>query len=322
MKSYTHFTLWEREYLQENSEKGKSLRKIAKALGRSPSTISREVKRNWSKKANRYHHWHAQTNYKHRRKNCHRKNRLLLNKEMYNFAFNGLQQYWSPEIIAGRWNSTHLERFSYSSVYRAVRTGLFAGIKPWTHFRRKAKPYSNQKKSYTQYFESSIHDRDSMIDNRSRLGDFEGDTVYGSVGKGYLITAADRRSRQFVAALARDKKKETTNAAFVAAFKTAKINVKPLTLTLDNGTEFLAYKELEKALGIKVYFADTHAPWQRGSNENINGLLRFFFPKGTNFNKVTDEQLQAVVDLINNRPRKCLGWLSPNEFLANVLHLA
>lgn len=321
MKSYTHFTLWEREYLQENLEKGKSLRKIAKALGRSPSTISREVKRNWSKKDNHYHHWHAQTNYKYRRKRCHRKNNLLLNEEMYNFAFNGLQQYWSPEIIAGRWNSTHSQHISFSSVYRAVRTGLFPGIKPWTHFRRKGKPYSNQKKSYTQYFESSIHDRDPIVDERARLGDFEGDTVYGSVGKGYLITGVDRRSRQLVAALARNKKKETTNDAFVTAFETAKINVRPLTLTLDNGTEFLAYKELEKALGIKVYFADTHAPWQRGSNENINGLLRFFFPKGTNFNKVTDEQLQAVVELINNRPRKCLGWLSPNEFLVKVLHL-
>ena len=86
MKSYTHFTLNERKYLQESLEKGESLRKIAKALGRSPSTVSREVKRNWSKKAKHYHHWHAETNYKERRKRCHRKNHLLLNSEMYSFA--------------------------------------------------------------------------------------------------------------------------------------------------------------------------------------------------------------------------------------------
>ena len=321
MKSYTHFTLFEREYLQESLEKGKSLRSIAKVLGRSPSTISREVKRNWSKKANHYHHWHAQTNYKHRRKACHRKNNLLLNEEMYNFALFGLSQYWSPEIIAGKWNSEHEQHFSYSSVYRAVRAGLFPGIKPWTHFRRKTKPYSNQKKSYTQYFESSIHDREDAANKRLRLGDFEGDTVYGSVGKGYLITAVDRKSRQLVASLAKDKKKESTNAAFISAFAKAEIKIKPLTLTLDNGTEFLAYKDLEQNLGLKVYFADTHAPWQRGSNENINGLIRFFFPKGTNFNIVTEEQLKVVVDLINNRPRKCLGFLSPNEYLKKVLHL-
>jgi len=321
VKSYTHFTLSEREFLQENLEKGKSLREIAKILGRSPSTISREVRRNWSKKANHYHHWHAQTNYKHRRKACHRKNNLLANEEMFKFAWQGLLKYWSPEIIAGKWNSEHAERFSYSSVYRAVRAGLFPGIKPWTHFRRKAKPYSHQRKSYTRFFDSSIHDRDEAANERLRLGDFEGDTVYGSVGKGYLITAVDRKSRFLVAAIAQDKKKESTNAAFISAFANAEIKVKPLTLTLDNGTEFLAYKDLEKELGVKVYFADTHSPWQRGSNENINGLIRFFFPKGTNFNKVSEQQLKMVLDLINNRPRKCLGFLSPYEYLKNVLHL-
>ena len=322
MKSYTHFTLLEREYLEESLKRGKSFREIAKILGRSPSTISREVRRNWSKKANHYHHWHAHTNYRHRRKNCHRKNNLLLNREMYEFAFHGLLNFWSPEIIAGKWNRTHFETFSFSSVYRAVKAGLFPGVHPWTHLRRKGKPYSNPRKSYTQYFENSIHDRDAIIEERSRLGDFEGDTVYGSVGKGYLITAVDRTSRQLVAAIARDKRKETTNAAFISAFAKADIKVKPLTLTLDNGTEFLAYKDLEHALGIKVFFADTHSPWQRGSNENLNGLIRFFFPKGTNFNNVSDMQLKVVIDLINNRPRKCLNFLSPNEFIAKVLHLA
>lgn len=321
MKSYIHFTLDEREYLEESLKKGKSIRSIAKALDRSPSTISREVKRNWSKKANRYHHWHAQTNYKHRRKSCHRKNHLLSNSEMYNFVYQGLLQFWSPELIAGKWNCNHQQHFSYSSVYRAVNAGLFPGIKPSTHFRRKGKPYSSQQKSSMKHSENSIHERNEVIDTRSRLGDFEGDTVYGSAGKGYLITGVDRKSGQLVAEIARDKKKETTNAAFVSAFARAKIKVTPLTLTLDNGTEFAAYKELEQELGIKIYFADTHSPWQRGSNENINGLIRFFFPKGTNFNQVTDEQLQTVIDLINNRPRKCLGFLSPNEYLEKVLHL-
>ncbi len=152
---------------------------------------------------------------------------------MFDFAYAGLLQFWSPEIIAGRWNVFHEKHFSFSSVYRAVRSGLFPGIKPQTHFRRRGKPYANQKKSYTKYFESSIHDRPE-----------------------------------------------------------------------------------EAEPGVKVYFADTHAPWQRGSNENINGLIRFFFPRGTNFKQVSQEQLDAVVALINNRPRKCLGFLSPLEYVA------
>ena len=321
MRVYTHLTLSEREYLEIKLKEGKSLRWIAASLGRSPSTLSRERKRNWSKKANHYHHWNANNCYKFRRKRCHRKNNLMKDPAAFAFVHEKLLMFWSPEIIAGRWNKEHCNKISFRSIYRAVRAGAFKGVRPSTHFRRKGKLYANQKKSYTRYFERSIHDRDIIADQRGRLGDFEGDTVYGSVGKGYLITAVDRCSRITVAAIARDKTIETTNNAFLAAF--AKANkIKPITLTLDNGTEFLGFKELEQALDIKVYFADAHAPWQRGSNENVNGLIRFFFPKGTDFTKVTDEQLDAVLDLINNRPRKCLDFLSPNEFLCKVLHLA
>lgn len=315
MKSYTHFTLNEREYLQENYEKGKSIRKIAAFLGRSPSTVSRELKRNWSKKKNHYHAWGANVKYICRRKNCHRKNNLLLNEEMYQFTHKGLLQYWSPEIIAGRWNTEHSEKLSFSSIYRAVKAGQFPGIKPWTHFRRKAKPYSNQKKSYTRFFDSSIHDRPIDADNRSRFGDFEGDTIYGSVGKGYLVTAIDRRSRLLVAVKCEDKTIPVINKAFFLAFAKVSKQIKPLTLTLDNGTEFLGFKDIEKENDLKVYFADPHSPWQMGSNENINGLIRFFFPRGTDFRNLPQEQLDSVVYLINNRPRKCLGYLSPIEFI-------
>ncbi len=322
MRSYTHLTLSEREYLEEKLKEEKSLRWIAAALGRSPSTISRELKRNWSKKENRYHHWNANNCYKYRRKNCHRKNNLTKNPAAFAYVLEKLLLYWSPEIIAGRWNTEHEDKISLRSIYRAVRAGAFPGIKPSTHFRRKGKRYAKQKKSYTRYFDSSIHDREEIVDHRERLGDYEGDTVYGSVGKGYLITCVDRASRFTVAAIAKDKTVQSTNEAFIAAFQ--KTSVRPITLTLDNGTEFLGFKDLELALGTKVYFADAHSPWQRGSNENVNGLIRFFFPRGTDFTKVTDLQLDAVLDLINNRPRKCLNFLSPIEFINNnnLLHLA
>ncbi len=322
MRSYTHLTLSEREYLEEKLKEEKSLRWIAAALGRSPSTISRELKRNWSKKKNRYHHWNANNCYKYRRKNCHRKNNLTKNPAAFAYVLEKLLLYWSPEIIAGKWNEEHEDKISLRSIYRAVRAGAFPGIKPSTHFRRKGKRYANQKKSYTRYFDSSIHDREEIVDQRERLGDYEGDTVYGSVGKGYLITCVDRTSRFTVAAIAKDKTVQSTNEAFIAAFQ--KTSVRPITLTLDNGTEFLGFKDLELALGTKVYFADAHSPWQRGSNENVNGLIRFFFPRGTDFTKVTDLQLDAVLDLINNRPRKCLNFLSPIEFINNnnLLHLA
>ena len=230
------------------------------------------------------------------------------------FALEKLLLYWSPKISAKRWNLTHEGKISMRSIYRAVRAGVFPGVKSATHFRRKGKPYANKKRLFTQYFDHSIHDRDEIVDRRGRCGDFEGDTVYGSVGKGYLVTAVDRRSRLTVAAIAKDKTVTSTNAAFIAAFAKAR-DIRPRTLTLDNGTEFSGFRELEKALNMEIYFADTHAPWQRGSNENVNGLLRFFFPGGTDFTKVTEEPLDAVLELINNRPGKCLGFLSPVEFI-------
>ena len=309
--SYTHLTLIERECLQELYEKGYSIRKIAKILERSPSTISRELKRNSSKRRKHYRSWGAHVKYLARRKNCHRKNNLLIYTDIYNYVFDKLHSFWSPEIIADKWNLNHNIKISFSSIYRAIRSKLFPGISPASHLRRRGKPYRTERKSYTKHSEKSIHNRDSIIDERGRFGDFEGDTIYGSVGKGYLVTAIDRKSRFLVAATCKDKSISSINSAFREAFEKASLKIKPLTLTLDNGSEFNGYADIEKDLDLEIYFADLHAPWQRGSNENINGLLRFFFPRGTDFRKVTRVQLDAVLDKINNRPRKCLDILSP-----------
>ena len=313
--SYTHLTLIERECLQELYEKGYSIRKIAKILERSPSTISRELKRNSSKRRKHYRSWGAHVKYLARRKNCHRKNNLLIYTDIYNYVFDKLHSFWSPEIIADKWNLNHNIKISFSSIYRAIRSKLFPGISPASHLRRRGKPYRTERKSYTKHSEKSIHNRDSIIDERGRFGDFEGDTIYGSVGKGYLVTAIDRRSRLLVAVKCEDKTIPVINKAFFLAFAKASKLIKPLTLTLDNGTEFLGFKDIEKENDLKVYFADSHSPWQRGSNENINGLIRFFFPRGTDFRNLPQEQLDSVVSLINNRPRKCLGYLSPIEFI-------
>lgn len=110
---------------------------------------------------------------------------------------------------------------SLYSVYRAIRACIFPNVKSWAQLRRKNRPYASQRKTFTHYSEGSIHSRETIIELRGRLGDFEGDTVYGSIGKGYLITGVDRRSRYLVAAIARDKKAQTTNAAFVDAFMNA-----------------------------------------------------------------------------------------------------
>lgn len=316
MKSYTHFTLSERICLQQFLEEGKSFREIAKHMGRSPSTISREVKRNFSKTKNKYNYWRATSLYIVRRKKCVRKHKIQQNTELYNFIVECFQRYWSPEIIANRCKMKGMN-ICTSTIYRALEEKRIVGINKKTHLRRRGKKkMSDRKKCCSIHPVHTIHDRPEIVDEKLRFGDFEGDTVYGGVGKGCAVTLVDRKSKLLAAVLCPNREKENIRKAIKRAFELMEYDVPVETITLDNGSEFADFLNIEKDLNTTVYFADPHSPWQRGLNENTNDILRFFFPKGTNFLKVSQEEFQYVVHLINNRPRKCLGFLSPIEFLS------
>lgn len=316
MKSYIHFTLSERICLQQFLSEGKSYREIAKLLGRSPSTISREVKRNFSKSKKRYNAWRATTLYIIRRKNCIRKYKLQPDTELYNYITECFNKYWSPEIIANKCKFKGLN-ICTSTIYRALKNNLLKGISRKTHLRRRGKKLtSNRKKCITIHPVHTIHDRPKIVESKERFGDFEGDTVYGGIGKGCIVTLVDRKSRLLASALSTSKEKEAIRKAFNKAIDLMEVNIPVETITLDNGSEFADFLNIERDLKTTIYFADLHAPWQRGLNENTNDILRFFFPKGTDFLQVSDEELQRVVHLINSRPRKCLNYLSPLEFLS------
>jgi IS30 family transposase len=311
MMPYTHFTITERECLAEKLKEGKSLRQIAKELGKDVSSISREYNRNKNKNG-AYHPWRATSLYLWRRKKCVRKLRLM-DKTVNDFVTKGLEQFWSPEIISARWKMEHPGiPLSFTTIYRSIKSGKLPKFKPKTHLRRHGKR-KNKGNSQTIKPIHKIADRPSIIEERTRLGDLEGDTVYGSQGKGCVLTNVDRTSRFLYAQLAKSRHKEV----IAEAFEKSLTGVDVKSITLDNGSEFADFPNIEKKLNTTIFFADRHAPWQRGSNENINGLLRFFFPKGTNFHKVSDDELQKAVSIINNRPRKCLGWLSPLEFISS-----
>jgi IS30 family transposase len=164
----------------------------------------------------------------------------------------------------------------------------------------------------------SIHQRPAIVEARRRFGDWEGDTLYGGRTRHCLLTHLERRSRFLLAGRIADRQ-----AATVAVAKIEQFSRLPKawrrTLTLDNGKEFAAFRAVENALGLSVYFADPYSAWQRGANENANGLIRRFYPKGTDFSKVSDEELAAVVYWINNRPRKCLGYRTPIEVVQQAL---
>ena len=314
MKPYTHFTLSEREYLQESLKEGKSFRKIASELGRSPSSISREVKRNFSYKKKRYHPWRATVLYIIRRRKCRRNPKIIVGTDLYQYIFDRLEQYWSPEIIAERckWDGYNI---CCSTIYRAIKNNVFNGIQAKTHLRRRGKKkYGDRSKFNTIQPEHTIHERPDIVEMKTRLGDWEGDTIIGRDNKCCVVTNVDRKSKYLIAAISVNKDKKTIRKAFANAFRMADLPVH--TITLDNGSEFAGFKDIENDLNTTIYFADPHSPWQRGLNENTNGILRFFFPKGTDFNTISQEKLDFVVSLINNRPRKCLGYLSPIEFIS------
>lgn len=316
--SYTHFTLSERKYLQQLLSEDKSFREIARILERSPSSISREVNRNKAKyKPHRpvdnkywYNHWRAD-NLAIMRRREQRRTALVEGTFKFNYVVEKLSLYWSPEEISMRLRIDYPnERVCASTIYRYLKRNELPKVAVKTHLRRRGKFMLPRNTSYnTIQPERIIPDWDEAIKNRVRIGDFEGDTVYGGVGKGLIVTLVDRKSRYLLAGKLQSRNAELTEKVIVDLLK----DIPTKSISLDNGSEFSRFRELEKRLNVPVYFAEPHKPWQRGSNENTNDIIRFFFPKGCNFHQISDDEIQTVVELINTRPRKCLNWKTPQE---------
>lgn len=314
MESYTHFTLSERISLLNMHREGKSNAFIAKQLNKHRSSIGRELKRNYNRRRHQYTPAGATRMYLARRTRCRKQLKIKRGSKLYLFIIDCLNKYWSPEIIA---NACAEEGFSvsYSTIYSAIKNGLLEGISRKTHLRRRGRRrLSNRSKFSSIKVELTIHDRPDIINSKERVGDFEGDTIVGAKRKSALVTMVDRRSKILLVKKITASNSEEVKIALISMMQKTALPVH--SITLDNGAEFAQYKKVEDELGCQIYFCDPSAPWQRGLNENTNGILRFFFPKGTDFNEITDAEIQSVVDLINNRPRKCLGFLSPIDFLS------
>lgn len=330
MGSYTHFTLSERKYLQKLLSEGKSFREIAAILERSPSSISREVNRNRAKykpkikpdNAFWYNHWRAQNLYI-RRRRIKQRFALQPNSVAWQFVIDKLRMHWSPEMICERWNlflsaSAH-QRLCVSTLYRYIKELRLPNITPKTHLRRRGKLFRPRNANYNSIQpERIIPQWNDTIKQRLRIGDWEGDTIYGAVGKGLLVTLVDRHSRFLCSALIHRRSADETREAIVSCLKDLPV----YSISLDNGSEFSEFRLLQKQLHTEVYFAEPHKPWQRGTNENTNDILRYYFPKGYNFHELSDKHLQKVVREINNKPRKCLGWKTPAEVFFESLGVA
>lgn len=325
--SYSHFTTEERICLQDLLKKRISFRKIADILGRNVSSVSREVARNRSlhpteKNKNNpflYHAWRAQVQCIVRQRQK-RHFRLQPNSEEWNYIVEKLSAFWSPEQIAFRWRKDYPDKqsFGVSTIYRYLKNHVFENVSPKTHLRRHQKKMTSRSSCYNSIQpERIIPDWPEEIRKRLRVGDWEGDTIYGGVGKGLLITLVDRKTRYLKATLMQSRNAVLTGELIVSTLKDLPVK----SLSFDNGSEFSEFRTIEKNLHTLVYFAEPHKPWQRGTNENTNDILRFFFPKGFDFRSISQHDVDFVVNLINSRPRKTLGWLSPDEFFQNSVAL-
>lgn len=299
------------------------MRKIAEDLGRSPSSISREIHRNKSKHNKngdlnyyRYHHWRANTVAIMRRRKSKTRCAIREGSELWYYVIDKLQHFWSPEQISARWRNNHADAtIGVSTIYRYLKAKLLPSVSCKQNLRRKGKRRQTRNANY-----NAIHPDRLVLDwaketvERQRLGDWEGDTVYGGIGKGLIVTLVDRKTRFLVAGLLPKRDAAITRNVVFSLLKDFPVQ----SITFDNGTEFAEFRGIEKDLNTLVYFAEPHKPWQRGTNENTNDILRFFYPKGFDFHSITQEELNTVVDLINNRPRKCLGWNTPKEVFQGV----
>ncbi|WP_020674685.1 IS30 family transposase [Geopsychrobacter electrodiphilus] len=319
---YTHLTPRDRYVISHLKVAKFSLREIARRLGRHHTTISRELKRNGPTYPGGVYWYYFIERQVEINRHRARSYRRQSHPPLVQYIDTKLREDWPPEVIAQRLRSEfpHDERMriSHETIYRWVFLDAEQGGNLHRHLRRRHKCRRRQKRygAGRRFIPGrvGIETRPEVVAERGRYGDWEADLVLGRRGSGAIATHIERKSRYLMASLLPDRKAETFNASAIPAYQSLPQGICH-TLTLDNGKEFSRFKDLEAGTGLKVFFADAYSAWQRGANENINGLLRFYFPKGMNFKRVSEKALAKVIQKINNRPRKCLGYRTPQEVL-------
>ena len=322
-QKYSHFTLEDRIVIANLQAQGRSIRQIAAALDRAPSSISRELKRN--RAAQSYKPVFADQQGKARRWTG---SKLERNDKLREVVLQALCNGLSPEQVAGR---LALERsvlqISHETIYRFIYAQIdrhqnFA----WRHFLTKAKFKRGWRRHKTPAGIDNIKDRISIanrplyINARRQPGHWEADLIVFTDKKSNILVMQERTSRFIHLAKQQDRTAARIAANLATWFKTMPAKLRR-TLTQDNGVEFAHHYKLNSDLSLKTYFCDPHSPWQKGGIENINGRLRRYLPLNTDFQNLSDHQLQNIEDKITNTPRKCLGFKTPAElFNKHVLH--
>lgn len=327
MPSYTRLCLEEREELSLGLLAGLSLRAMAARLGRAASMLSREVRRNaegaWGYRAVR-----AQRYARARRARCGCR-RLDRHARLRRWVFRRLRRYWSPQQIARelkrRFAGEREMRLSHEALYTylyvlprgALRQELLACLRQHRKRRRPRSRGEDRRGHITEMI--SIEERPAAVADRAVPGHWEGDLLMGRANRSALGTLVERTTRTLILVPLKNKEATQVRRAYAREVKSLPRQMR-LSLTYDRGKEMAEHRLFTQHTQMQVYFAHPMSPWERGTNENTNGLLRQFFPKGTDFSRLTRREIKRVQHLMNERPRKVLDWRSPYEAFKELLH--
>ena len=317
-----HLTLEEREIIAHMQWAGKMQTQIADRLGRDKSTISRELRRNRSRNG----YWAGAAQRKAQRRRSERPWVAKMQRpEVRRYVADRLRQRWSPDEIAGRSRSDfprdRRRHVSPPTIYAWIRDEEARGRHWRRYLRRLGRKRPEWEKRGRLPASASIEGRPAVVDRRTRFGDWEGDTIVGANRRGGAVTLVERKSGYLLLGKVPNLRAATVRQAAARRYATTPAALRK-TLTLDNGKEFAEHERLEVEAALKVYFAKPYCAWQRGTNENTNGLVRQFFPKGTDLVNIPEHRFTKVQQLLNDRPRKRLGYRTPNEVLASRLKVA
>ncbi len=319
---YHRLTLAEREEISRGLWAGENFSRIAKRIGFYPSSVSREVEKNVKKKKRSYSAVLAQEKTNKSRKNKGRKKKLDKNELLKNYVYEKLKHKWSPEEIAKRIKLDYADdktmRISHEAIYQHIycfprgelKKELMKGLRQERKLRQPRKYIHDRKQRIQDII--SISERPKEVEGRIVSGHWEGDLLMGKRRDSALGTLVERTTRLTLLVPLEKKDAFSVRTAFARAFKQLPRQFRK-TLTYDRGSEMAEHKVFTKETKIQVYFADPSFPWKRGTNENTNGLIRQYFPKGTDFKKVSLGDIGEAEMSLNGRPRKALGFYTPYE---------
>ncbi len=327
---YEHLSIGEREKIQELFWLKKSIRYIARTLKRSPASISRELRRNYPKEFKRYtpRLAHERALFK---RTCRGRAERLKTFALREYVVSHLKLGWSPEQISGTAERENIGFISHEAIYQFVYAQIhrngYGYLRPghedlrmFLRRKQKRRQKKGMRKSQRIFKPKgiSIDERPAIVDARARIGDWEGDTVESCNHKPGVNTLLERKTGLFLITRVENKTSKATVNAMEKRMSMLPAIMKK-TITLDNGPENSDWQTMEEKTNLKTFFAHPYHSWERGANENANGLLREYFSKGTDFATISDDELADVEYRLNSRPRKRLGWLSPLQAMSVAL---